>query len=178
MTQTDFIPNYSTEDYELWEGDWELWNGVPVAMSPSPSFRHQKISLEIASEIRIQLKEDPFDDGCSVVFETDWRVDDHTVVRPDVMVVCAEPKDEWVEDPPTLVVEVLSPSTRKKDLTVKKDLYAANEVKYYLMFDPQDNSTQFLELETGTYREISTDGQLDLSESCSVKLEIEEILEV
>lgn len=36
-----YIPTYTVADYERWEGEWELWDGVPVAMSSAPIFRHQ-----------------------------------------------------------------------------------------------------------------------------------------
>ena len=37
---------------------------------------------------------------------------------------------------PDMVVEVLSKSTRKKDITVKKDIYEANGVREYWIIDP------------------------------------------
>ncbi len=33
-TAPQFIPHYTIDDYQLWEGDRELWNGVAVAMTP------------------------------------------------------------------------------------------------------------------------------------------------
>jgi hypothetical protein len=35
------IPNYTYNDYERWEGDWELIRGIPYAMSPFPDWKHQ-----------------------------------------------------------------------------------------------------------------------------------------
>ena len=34
------LPRYTVKDYERWDGDWELIEGVPYALA-SPSFRHQ-----------------------------------------------------------------------------------------------------------------------------------------
>ena len=38
------LPNYTYADYAQWEGRWELMDGVPFAMAPSPSFQHQSVS--------------------------------------------------------------------------------------------------------------------------------------
>ena len=35
-----YQPHYTVDDYQHWEGDWELWNGVAVAMAPSPFGPH------------------------------------------------------------------------------------------------------------------------------------------
>lgn len=38
---SNYVPRYTVEDHALWEGEWELWSGAPVAMSPSPDMVHQ-----------------------------------------------------------------------------------------------------------------------------------------
>ncbi|MDF1816881.1 MAG: Uma2 family endonuclease [Verrucomicrobiales bacterium] len=175
MAQAEYIPEYSIQDYLLWEGDWELWNGIPVSMSPSPNFRHQKIGSRILVAIQAQLTPVPCSNGCVAVYEMDWHVNDHTVVRPDIMIVCKEPEGDFVDESPALVAEVLSPSTRTKDLTSKKDLYASSGVKYYLIFDPAENQAQVLELSDTTYRGIPTDSELELDEDCRISLNVEDV---
>ncbi len=164
MAQVEYIPRYSIQDYRRWDGDWELWNGIPVAMSPSPSFRHQRLSLRIATELERQLSREPCQNGCVTVQVTDWQLDQCTVVRPDVMVLCEEPKGDFIESAPALVVEVLSPSTRNKDTTYKRDLYASQGIKFYLVVDPDDGSARILELDQGTYREIPAERELILED--------------
>ncbi|HQZ67651.1 MAG TPA: Uma2 family endonuclease, partial [Planctomycetaceae bacterium] len=78
-----YSPSYTIADYALWEGDWELWNGVAVCMSPAPTPMHQLVATNIAAEIRDQLRRNP-DCRCLVLAETDWQIDNATVVRPDV----------------------------------------------------------------------------------------------
>ncbi len=175
MTKPKFIPEYTVADYRLWDGDWELWNGIPVAMSPSPNFRHQRVSLKIAATLDNQLVVKPCAGGCVAVYEIDWQVDQTTVVRPDVMVLCEEPVGDFVESPPTLIAEILSPSTRKKDLTAKRELYATEGVKYYLIFDPDDNSAQFFQVEEETYRLIPNSIELRLDDDCVVYLKVDDI---
>ena len=45
------IEYYTYEDYKLWEGDWELIRGFPVAMAPSPVILHQYIASMFVYEL-------------------------------------------------------------------------------------------------------------------------------
>lgn len=45
------LPHYTYSEYVQWEGRWELIGGIPFAMSPQPSFRHQRVSRRIAAEL-------------------------------------------------------------------------------------------------------------------------------
>ena len=74
--------NYTYEDYARWEGDWELIDGIPVAMSPAPSIEHQSVAGELAFQLRAQLRGCP---QCRVLHEVDYKIDEETVVRPDVL---------------------------------------------------------------------------------------------
>ncbi|WP_262915581.1 Uma2 family endonuclease [Niabella ginsengisoli] len=51
------LPHYTYEDWVLWEGKWELIDGIPYAMSPSPMPRHQRIAAELRYEFTSALKE-------------------------------------------------------------------------------------------------------------------------
>jgi hypothetical protein len=42
-----YEPHYSVSDYLQWEGDWELWNGTAVAMSPSPLGPHERAAAKL-----------------------------------------------------------------------------------------------------------------------------------
>lgn len=48
MLQEQHIPRYSYADYAQWEGNWELINGYPHAMSPSPALKHQRTSNAVS----------------------------------------------------------------------------------------------------------------------------------
>ncbi|MBU1668674.1 hypothetical protein KKC13_09655 [bacterium] len=37
------VEYYTYDDYCLWEGNWELISGVPLAMAPAPMINHQII---------------------------------------------------------------------------------------------------------------------------------------
>ena len=55
MAAVSYKPNYCIEDYLLWEGDWELWDGIPVAMSPAPNFFHQSVGMRLGAFLVNQL---------------------------------------------------------------------------------------------------------------------------
>jgi Uma2 family endonuclease len=91
------------------------------------------------------------------------------VVVPDVFVALGagrEPQRRiyklWEEGvPPTFVIEVTSPSTRRVDLGRKRDLYAALGVAEYVLYDPLDEyltpALQGFRLERGAYRPMARD---------------------
>ena len=48
---------YTYEDYKHWEGKWELIEGFPVSMTPSPVINHQYLTTMFAFEITESLKD-------------------------------------------------------------------------------------------------------------------------
>jgi len=171
-----YTPAYSFEDYELWEGDWELWDGVPVSMSPSPVPRHQSIGLQICIALDAAVKDDKCD--CAVVYETDWRLKPNTVVRPDIAVVCKGLPETFIDYPPALIVEVLSPSTQDKDRTAKKRLYEEQGVQIYLIADPQTNTIEASQLIDGEYADVpALDGVLSVqwNKDCRAEIRLKDV---
>ena len=128
---------YTFEDYQHWSGDWELIDGMPYAMTPSPTVTHQTVTLNIATEIKAILNNKrSCSDKCCVLMETDWQVSNDTVVRPDVMVVCQK-IDEKVIVTPELIIEIISSSSTKRDEVMKFDLYQQEGVFYYVLVYPE-----------------------------------------
>ncbi|MBQ7630639.1 MAG: Uma2 family endonuclease [Selenomonadaceae bacterium] len=81
---------------------------------------------------------------------------DGNIFKPDVTVITAENIKiiQWrgaIRGVPDMVVEVLSPSTRIKDLTVKKDIYESNGVKEYWIIEPWDKTVDVYILRDGKY---------------------------
>lgn len=64
--------------------------------------------------------------------------DDKTMVQPDVIIVCDRDKiiNRCVYGAPDFVIEVLSKSTRKKDMVTKLNKYMNAGVREYWMIDP------------------------------------------
>ena len=167
-----FNPIYSVDDYRLWEGDWELIDGVAVTMTPSPFGPHQSCASEIFFQIKTQLKQQGCQ-HCSVLYEIDWVVSNNTVVRPDFLVSGDGVPDKHVTSTPELIVEVLSDSTRLKDKTVKAELYAEQGVRFYLVADPIAKSVLIQNLVSGKYLPLKKgiDRNLQPHEDCSILLD-------
>jgi len=152
---TRYLPHYTVADYLQWEGDWELWFGTAVAMSPSPFGPHERAVIEFVDQIRGSIKRHPCD--CRVYAGLDWIVHEDTVVRPDVMLVCGDQPDRHLERPPNLIVEVVSSSTELKDRKEKRSLYEEQGVEVYLIADSASKSISWFALNEGpTYIELTS----------------------
>jgi Uma2 family endonuclease len=142
------LPHYTYEDYINWEGRWELIQGIPYAMSPSPGYTHQRISQRIA-----RLLDEALDDcaSCQAVLPVDWKIADDTVVQPDNMVLCYQPEGAFLTKAPSLIFEILSPSTSSKDRITKFNLYEEEGVDYYCIVDPETGTAKVYVLRDGRY---------------------------
>ena len=143
------LPHYTYDDYKIWEGRWELINGIAYAMAPSPIFEHQNISAEISYELKLKLKECK---KCTSILAVDWKISDDTVVCPDNSVVCSEITTNFIEDIPEIIFEVLSPSTKKVDRNRKYNLFQEQGVKYYILVEPKGNFAEVYKLENEFYK--------------------------
>ncbi len=95
----------------------ELIDGVIVAMSP-PSGRHSIITMNAGYEIRRRLRP-----PCRPFGEAGLTLADDTCVRADVAASCEEIGPKQLMREPFLLVEILSPSTRRDDLGFKVPAY-------------------------------------------------------
>ncbi len=132
---------------EFWE---ELIDGKAVLMSPRPATNHNQTAFNIASIFKNFLKGKPcrvFPDG------TDLYLTDKDRFIPDVMVICDRSKvrDDGIHGAPDLVVEVLSPSSIKRDRVYKKRVYEQCGVREYWIVNPMDKSVEVYLLENGVY---------------------------
>jgi Uma2 family endonuclease len=120
------------------EGRWELYNGVPYAM-PSERVGHIEVKGAVYLALLRAVRKAAV--PCQVLTDgAGVRISQHVMHHPDAIVYCG-PRlpDSALEVPnPVIVVEVLSPSTRKFDETVKKDGYfSLRSVLHYLIVDPE-----------------------------------------
>src|SRR5699024_4896057 len=134
VTYEDFL-----ELTEKSEQRFELIDGVIYNLA-SPSYKHQHVVGELFGTFYNWFKgkkcvplTSPFD---VTFFKEENNI---CVVQPDVVVICdmdnLDEKDKY-KGIPTLVVEVLSPSTRSKDMLNKLDLYKQCGVNEYWLVDP------------------------------------------
>lgn len=122
---------------------YEIIDGKLYLMS-SPTVKHQAIAGEIYTQLALFLKDKkckPFIAPLDVAFSKS-RQDNkiHNVVQPDVFVVCDIEKleDKKVFGAPSFVLEILSPSTSRKDQVEKLNLYQKYQVEEYWILDPNN----------------------------------------
>ncbi len=150
MSAVKLLPYYTYADYCNWEGRWELIEGIPFAMSPAPSPRHQWILVNIASELRTALKKSKC--RASKVYDfIDVKIEDDTILQPDVSIVCKPISKNFLDFPPALVVEILSESTALKDRVSKFSIYEKFGIKYYLIVDQERDDLEIFSLENSKY---------------------------
>jgi Uma2 family endonuclease len=137
--------HFSYRNYRTWPDSerWELIGGQAWSMSPAPTRRHQEVAGRLFTQLSTFLRgrpckvySAPFDVLLPEGEEPDEEVD--TVVQPDVLVICDRTKlrDFGARGSPDLVIEVLSPSTSRKDQNEKLALYEKRGVKEYWVIDP------------------------------------------
>lgn len=167
-----YIPTYTVQDWKLWEGDWELIKGTPVAMSPSPLNKHQLMGSDLHVYFYNMLRENKASCNCRVLYEKNWIIDETNVVRPDILIACGNLDPEGhITEPPFLIVEILSRATRLKDRNTKYALYEFCGVKYYLMADPDTYTIQAFELTDNKYKALFLPSDLKLTENCRIRLD-------
>jgi prevent-host-death family protein len=134
VTYEEFI-----ELTEASEQRFELIDGVIYNLA-SPSYKHQHAVHELHGSFYNWFKgksctplTSPFD---ITFFKEENNI---CVVQPDIVVICDKENIDRLDKykgVPTLVVEVLSPSTRSKDMLKKLDLYKQCGVREYWIVDP------------------------------------------
>lgn len=145
------LPHYTFEDWLHWEGRWELIEGHPIAMSPSPLPEHQRIAAEMTTELTLSIRKAACK-KCRVYHPMDYVIAQDTIVVPDLLIVCGDIRKKFLDFPPALIVEILSPSTALRDRNTKFELYQQQGVKYYLIVDAQAKELEVYQWENGAYK--------------------------
>jgi Uma2 family endonuclease len=129
---------------------YELVDGV-LLVSPASKPRHHRVVLRVAIVL---------DAACPPDMEVfiaplDFRPDRRTSVQPDVLVARrSEVGKNNVTLAPLLAVEVLSPSTRRKDLVLKRSVYEERGVQSLWAVDPEEPSLTGWDLVDGRYVQV------------------------
>lgn len=131
VEELDMNARYTAGQYLQWHFDEmvELIKGKVFKMSPAPRSNHQRVQAALLHSFYGALQgqsceafDAPFD--VYLTHKDDFRKAEN-VVQPDVCIICDPSKihERGCMGAPDLIVEILSPSTRQKDLTLKRDLY-------------------------------------------------------
>ncbi len=143
--------------YELIEGE--------LFVSRAPGIPHQRVLHNFQMELGSYLKENPVGilvPGTGAIFS------DYDAVIPDLIFVRSErwaevTSEQKITSAPDIVVEILSPGSenRRRDLSVKRQLYAKYGVKEYWIADSENQSLLIFHLQEQTLEEIATLRGLD-----------------
>ena len=135
---------FTADDYFNWPTDQriEIIDGVVYNMA-TPSIPHQLIATQLLNVLYNYIKSKngkciPATSPITVQLDKDPK----TMLQPDVIIVCDRDKfqEKQVYGAPDFVVEILSPSTRRKDMTIKLGKYMNAGVREYWMVDPKKKS--------------------------------------
>jgi Uma2 family endonuclease len=148
--------HYTYSDYISWDDDvrYELIDGVPYMLS-APLREHQRTCVQLTRQLGNFLEGKP----CEVIaapFDVRLNADegDDTVVQPDLIVVCDMTKlkdNKACIGAPDLVIEVLSPSSARRDRVKKFNLYQKTGVREYWIVDVDTKTVQVCILKNDEY---------------------------
>jgi len=152
---TNQTERYTYADYATWPDHprYELIEGEAIKME-APSQAHQGMLVELVTQFRTFLRGKkckvyaaPFD------VRLNHKTLDNTVVQPDLLVVCDMDKlnGKHCLGAPDMVLEILSPSTTRKDQFVKFHIYQKAGVKEFWILDPLRRTTIVYVLQNNVY---------------------------
>ncbi len=136
----DYLQLPEDKRYEIIDGD--------LFMVPSPNENHQRTLSNIFYIFSHYVREN--DTGIVYCAPFDIIFSEEDIVQPDIIFISNENKKiitkENIRGAPDLLVEILSPSTSKRDIGIKKKLYARNGVKEYWIVDPENEIVEVFRL--------------------------------
>ena len=119
------------------------------AMSPA-TIRHIAIQRNLSAILWNFLR----GKRCQVFTEAEVVFDEENHLIPDLLVICDREKikKNFIQGAPDFIVEVLSPISKRRDMTVKKEIYERYGVKEYWLINPKDESIEVYLLHDGKYQ--------------------------
>jgi len=144
-----------TRRYEAIDGD--------LYVIPAPSRRHQWVVRRLIVELDRLLMEPGYGEIYPAPFGVEFP-DTKEGVQPDLIYVRRDRLqiigEDWVRGAPDLVVEILSPSTAKKDRGIKLKLYRRQGVAEYWIVDPDERIVEVWDLTADARHSESHTGRL------------------
>ncbi len=179
--------SYSFEDYFNYRDNtdlkYELFDGELIPMTPASGW-HSDIIDFMQEQFKIEIRR----------LNLDWVVRPGTVgVRtgikrsriPDLLVMTEAQRQllrtlssAILEEPPLLVVEIVSPNNPEEDYRYKRSEYAALGIPEYWIIDPQNLKLSILTLVSGFYDAVEFTGENPINSSSfsELKVTVEQIL--
>lgn len=138
--------------HEVLDGEW--------VVTPSPTTKHQSASKRLLIELVLQLERREL----GVIFDApvDVIMTSTRVTVPDLLVVDWSRRnrisERGIEGAPDLIIEIVSPSTEKRDREIKRKLYAEEGVREYWLVDSRNRTIEVLSLTGVGYELVGTYG--------------------
>ena len=143
LTYEDYANTPDDERYELIDGE--------LIMVPGPNMPHQGNQSKLGWRMAAFAERREL--GAVFFSDTDVVLSDTEVVKPDLLFVSKERENiityDNIQGAPDLVVEILSPSTSRRDWNDKRELYAEHGVREYIVMDPSNRIVWRLSLKDG-----------------------------
>ena len=147
---------WTYEDYRELPNDQKIYQviGGKLLMVPAPSTRHQNVSRNLEFIIWSFVKSHNL--GMVYYAPIDVVFSSTDVVQPDIVFIAknrlAIVKEKGIFGAPDWVIEIVSPSTSKIDIKLKKDIYERFGVREYWMVYPEDEKAEVYLLKGGDYK--------------------------
>ena len=167
LTYQDYLDAPGDTRYELLKGE--------LIVVASPNRDHQIAATRLVTRMNLQSEENdlgwvfaaPFD----VLLEDD--VDGLSVVQPDIIFVSKEREriitPANIQGAPDMAVEILSPSSRRRDWRDKLDLYERHGVREYWLIDPESRMLWIMRLRDGRLEMHRVCCEGDVAESAALE---------
>lgn len=175
LTYEDLVEMFPEDDTTLRE-----LIGGELFVSPPPTIRHQRVSRALF----VRLHRHAVERGGEIFYApTGVWLTERDFLEPDLLYVgagrAATIEDRFVRGGPDLVVEVSSPSTERRDRTLKRDLYERHRVPEYWFVDLEADRVEVHRLSEGRYGRPVVLGRGDMLESSVLpgfSAEVDEVL--
>ena len=143
------------DDYCLLPNDrnrYEILDGE-LSVTPAPRTKHQSVSSHLHRILANSIVANQLGDIFAA--PTDLILAPTTVVQPDLIFIGNDRRhivtERAIEGSPTLVIEILSPTTHRADCVTKAQLYAKHNVPHYWLIDPDQQTIEAYELVVDHY---------------------------
>jgi len=99
-----------------------------------------------------------------------YKIEEDTILQPNCTVICKPTKENFLDFPAALVVEILSPSTALKHRHTKFSIYEKFGIKYYVIVDEEKNEIEIYSLADSSF-------VFTLDDDCRIELLLKNIWE-
>jgi Uma2 family endonuclease len=144
-------------------------------MSPQPTPKHQYIAANLTYAFIDNLKKCK---RCKVYQPIDFKISEDTIIQPDMLVVCKPITKKFLDFPPVLVAEILSPSTALKDRHTKFEIYQSQNIPYFIIISPDNEEAEIYEMNKSEYTLMKSGHSFTCQfnfEDCSANIDFNQI---